>query len=101
MFKNKSIAFVFINAIVFITACNTLTKKTNTDSNENKNLAFQQTLNGLIVDGSLKVELVASEPMLKNPTNIDVDDRGRIWVTEAYNYLPEINGNPTTEKPKL
>jgi putative membrane-bound dehydrogenase-like protein len=98
MFKNKSIAFVFINAIVFITACNTLTKKTNTDSNENKNLAFQQTLNGLIVDGSLKVELVASEPMLKNPTNIDVDDRGRIWVTEAYNYRPEINGNPTTEK---
>jgi hypothetical protein len=33
--------------------------------------------------------------MLKNPTNIDVDDRGRVWVTEAYNYRPQINGNPT------
>ncbi|GAC1424504.1 MAG: hypothetical protein NVSMB67_24940 [Flavisolibacter sp.] len=36
--------------------------------------------------------------MLKNPTNIDVDDRGRIWVTEAYNYRPAINGNPTNPK---
>ncbi|MFI5154485.1 MAG: PVC-type heme-binding CxxCH protein, partial [Chitinophagales bacterium] len=36
-----------------------------------------------------------TEPMLKNPTNIDVDERGRVWVTEAYNYRPAINGNPT------
>ena len=37
---------------------------------------------------------MATEPMLKNPTNIDVDERGRVWVTEAYNYRPGINGNP-------
>jgi hypothetical protein len=36
--------------------------------------------------------------MLKNPTNIDVDERGRVWVTEAYNYRPDINGNPTDPK---
>ena len=28
----------------------------------------------------------ASEPMLANPTNIDVDSRGRVWVTEGLNY---------------
>ena len=32
--------------------------------------------------------------MLQNPTNIDVDERGRIWVCEAYNYRPAITGNP-------
>ena len=37
----------------------------------------------------------ASEPMLINPTNIDVDSKGRVWVLEAYNYRPGINGNPT------
>ena len=37
---------------------------------------------------------MATEPMLKNPTNIDVDERGRVWVCEAYNYRPAINGNP-------
>ncbi len=52
-------------------------------------------LQGLDVAYGLEVQLVAAEPMLQNPTNIDVDDRGRIWVTEAYNYRPAINGNPT------
>jgi hypothetical protein len=52
-------------------------------------------LQGLDVAYGLEVQLIAAEPMLQNPTNIDVDDRGRIWVTEAYNYRPAINGNPT------
>jgi putative membrane-bound dehydrogenase-like protein len=28
----------------------------------------------------------ASEPGLVNPTNIDIDERGRVWVLEAANY---------------
>jgi len=55
-------------------------------------------LQGLEVAYGLEVQLVAAEPMLLNPTNIDVDDKGRIWVTEAYNYRPAINGNPTRAK---
>ncbi|HWL00403.1 MAG TPA: hypothetical protein VNQ55_10665, partial [Parapedobacter sp.] len=35
---------------------------------------------GLEVHPDLEVQLMASEPMLQNPTNIDVDDRGRVWV---------------------
>jgi putative membrane-bound dehydrogenase-like protein len=34
----------------------------------------------------LESTLWASEPMLANPTNIDVDSRGRVWVTEGLNY---------------
>lgn len=55
----------------------------------------ENALQGLIVYNGLEVHTMATEPMIKNPTNIDVDDRGRIWVTEAYNYRPAINGNPT------
>ena len=43
----------------------------------------------------LEATLFAAEPMLTNPTNIDVDARGRVWVCEAYNYRPAITGNPT------
>lgn len=43
----------------------------------------------------LEATLFAAEPMLTNPTNIDVDAKGRVWVCEAYNYRPGINGNPT------
>lgn len=34
----------------------------------------------------LEATLWAESPMLYNPTNMDVDDRGRIWITEAVNY---------------
>ena len=33
-----------------------------------------------------KVELFAAEPLLLNPTAIDIDAKGRVWVAEAVNY---------------
>src|SRR5215217_4263535 len=50
---------------------------------------------GLSVTKGLEASLFASEPTITNPTNIDVDHLGRVWVCEAYNYRPAINGNPT------
>ncbi len=34
----------------------------------------------------LQVELFAHEPMLINPTSMDIDPWGRVWVAEAVNY---------------
>jgi len=34
----------------------------------------------------LEAVLFASEPMLVNPANMDVDERGRVWITEGANY---------------
>src|SRR5690242_3435820 len=58
----------------------------------------ENALKGLTVAEGLEVKPFATEPMLKNPTNIDVDERGRVWVTEAYNYRPAINGNPVNDQ---
>lgn len=52
-------------------------------------------LAGLKTASGLETTLFAAEPMLVNPTNIDVDAKGRVWVCEAYNYRPAITGNPT------
>jgi len=41
----------------------------------------------------LEATLWASEPMLVNPTNIDVDSRGRVWVAEGLNYRLSRAGN--------
>jgi putative membrane-bound dehydrogenase-like protein len=41
----------------------------------------------------LEATLWASEPMLVNPTNIDIDSRGRVWVTEGLNYRLTNQGN--------
>lgn len=57
--------------------------------------SVQLKISTLQVPEGLEVKPFASEPMLINPTNIDVDSKGRVWVLEAYNYRPGINGNPT------
>lgn len=41
---------------------------------------------GLFLPEDLEATLWAESPMLYNPTNMDVDARGRIWLTEAVNY---------------
>ncbi|WP_240469559.1 PVC-type heme-binding CxxCH protein [Cyclobacterium sp. SYSU L10401] len=55
----------------------------------------ENALLGIKVNESVQVNLFASEPMLTNPTNIDIDHKGRVWVCEAYNYRPAITGNET------
>lgn len=34
----------------------------------------------------LKASLFAAEPMIQNPTNIDIDHKGRVWAVECINY---------------
>ncbi len=63
-------------------------------TDEQKRLPENALLGLKIADG-LDATLFASEPSITNPTNIDIDARGRVWVCEAYNYRPAINGNPT------
>ena len=40
----------------------------------------------LYLPDDLEVSLYASSPMLFNPTNMDIDSKGRIWITETVNY---------------
>lgn len=52
----------------------------------------RQTVQGFKVAGGLEVTLWAAEPDVINPTNIDIDSRGRIWVLEAVNYRLTLPG---------
>ena len=40
----------------------------------------------LYLPDDLEVTLWAESPMFYNPTNMDIDSRGRVWITEAVNY---------------
>jgi putative membrane-bound dehydrogenase-like protein len=43
----------------------------------------------------LQVSLFAAEPLVVNPTNMDIDHQGRVWVLESPNYgLPNQEKNP-------
>jgi putative membrane-bound dehydrogenase-like protein len=46
-----------------------------------------------VADG-LKISLWASEPLLVNPTCVDIDHKGRVWVCESVNYRHTLHGRP-------
>ena len=48
--------------------------------------AAQRLDDGFVLPDDLEIALWAESPMFFNPTNIDVDARGRVWVAEAVNY---------------
>ncbi len=61
-------------------------------------LTPEKSLAALKVADGFQVELFAAEPMLINPTSIDVDHKGRVWVAEAVNYRRKNFGRPIIRK---
>ena len=53
-----------------------------------------QSVGQLRTPPGLEVTLWAAEPSLANPTNIAIDERGRVWVLEAVNYRRQLRGLP-------
>jgi putative membrane-bound dehydrogenase-like protein len=73
MFFSKKISAIFLvsTALVVATAF-----APTSDEDKNK----------LYLPDDLEATLWAETPMLHNPTNMDVDYKGRIWITEAVDY---------------
>ncbi|MBL9174838.1 MAG: PQQ-dependent sugar dehydrogenase [Verrucomicrobiales bacterium] len=55
------------------------------ESRAGRDHALEQMKRMTVADG-LAVGLFATEPMVVNPADLDVDARGRVWVTEGANY---------------
>jgi putative membrane-bound dehydrogenase-like protein len=49
-------------------------------------------------DADFEITLWARSPQLRNPTNIDVDAQGRVWVTEAANYRRHTGRDPAGDR---
>ncbi|ADB41453.1 PVC-type heme-binding CxxCH protein [Spirosoma linguale] len=49
--------------------------------------------NTLYLPSDLEATLWAEAPMFHNPTNMDIDAKGRVWITEAVNYR-KFNNKP-------
>ena len=58
----------------------------------------EESLGDFDVHPDLALSLFASEPMLVNPTNIDIDHLGRVWVAEAVNYRNKIRNGDSPER---
>jgi putative membrane-bound dehydrogenase-like protein len=52
-----------------------------------------------VADG-LEMSLWASEPLFVNPTCIDIDHKGRVWVCESVNYRNKLHGKKKLNRPE-
>lgn len=46
----------------------------------------------------LETTLWAAEPLVVNPTNLDVDEQGRVWYLESVNYRRQLKNLPDVRK---
>ncbi|NDB74839.1 MAG: dehydrogenase [Verrucomicrobia bacterium] len=51
-----------------------------------------------LADTNLEITVWATTPLLKNPTNMDTDQYGRIWVAEGVNYRGQGNRQPAGDR---
>lgn len=49
-------------------------------------LPAEQAASTMVVPDGFQVQLFAAEPDVQQPIGFCIDDRGRLWVAEAYNY---------------
>jgi len=63
-------------------------------------LSPQAALAKMVVPEGFRVELVACEPDLVNPVAMAFDDRGRIFVTESFEY-PRLEAGPGRDRIKI
>lgn len=63
-------------------------------------LSPAEAISKMTVPPGFQVELVASEPQIVNPVAMTFDERGRIWVTESFEY-PRREPGPGRDRVKV
>ncbi|MEI6234776.1 MAG: PVC-type heme-binding CxxCH protein [Planctomycetota bacterium] len=59
-----------------------------------KGISAEESEKTLKVADGLECKLWASEPNVINPTSMDIDEKGRVWVAEGCNYRNKKNMRP-------
>src|SRR5262245_9857578 len=62
-------------------------------SNESPPLSPEDEMKTFYMPPGYRVELVASEPLVKDPIAIDWDTDGRLWVVEMPGFMADVTGS--------
>ena len=55
-------------------------------------LPVDRALKSFVIPKGLRIECVASEPMIEDPIDVQWDARGRMWVVEMRGYMSTVDG---------
>ena len=86
----KTFIFGFL-LMTLVSNCGNNTS-TNADPGPSPEQTPSQELSTFVISPGLKVQLVASEPMVQDPVVITFDADGRLWVVEMRGFMPDIDG---------
>src|SRR3954462_6040078 len=84
--------------ITYLGCSNTSGKKADRDSLAlKKNLSSpvlspEESIKKMHIESGFAVKLVAAEPLTVAPVALNFDDKGRIWVVEMVDYMPDTVG---------
>ncbi len=96
----SNIIFLKMVVLFLVLVCSCEQKKNEllSEFTEDNKRKVANALVGLDTYEGLETTLFSAEPMLINPTNMDIDSKGRVWVCEAYNYRYNLNPNYATRE---
>jgi len=63
-------------------------------------VAAEEAARRMTVPDGFQVEVVAAEPDVVNPVAMTIDDRGRFWITESFEY-PRTEAGPGRDRIKV
>jgi putative membrane-bound dehydrogenase-like protein len=72
----------------------------NQDAIPNEAYSPQQAVEAMTLPDGFHVEIVAAEPDLVNPIAMTFDERGRLWITESFEY-PRREAGPGRDRIKI
>ncbi|MEQ8808954.1 MAG: dehydrogenase, partial [Imperialibacter sp.] len=88
--------FSFTLSLYFLAACSSTNKPANKDDSSVK--TPEEQLGTFQLEPGLKIQLVASEPMIQEPVFAVFDEDGRLWVVEMRGYMTDIEGHEENDK---
>ena len=55
-------------------------------------LSAKESIKKIKLEAGFSIQIVADEPLLNSPVAMNFDNKGRIWVVEMENYMPDTLG---------
>jgi len=91
---NQAVSWMLL--VVFFYGCSSV-ESPSTDEGPSPELSPEEALQTFQIEKGLKLELVASEPMVQDPVVSTFDEDGRLWVVEMRAYMPNMEGEGERE----
>ncbi|AKD58045.1 PVC-type heme-binding CxxCH protein [Spirosoma radiotolerans] len=81
-----TLGFLYLAGTTFGPGNHLVVPSSGYEPSQQKSIVVGADSNTLYLPNDLEATLWAEAPMFYNPTNMDIDAKGRVWITEAVNY---------------